>query len=105
MLDVIQMKHNVNRMPLEKVRKTVEELNLEGFVCQRQTPFSRAHFNICFAEIEALLQRAGYHKQVDVLGYDGLTYAMFDPSRWDAVEVLRTLKQITEQAVPSSGSH
>lgn len=105
MLDVIQMKHSVNRMPLDKVRKTVEELNLEGFVRQGQTPFSRAHFNICFAEIEALLQRAGYHKQVDVLGYEGLAYAMFDPNRWDAVEVLRTLKQLVEQPAAYNASH
>ena len=97
MLDVIQMKHSVNRMPLGKVRRTVEELKVEGIVNQGQTPFSRAHFNICFAEIEALLQRAGHHKQVDVLGYAGLSYAMFDPYHGDAVEVLRKLKNRSEQ--------
>jgi hypothetical protein len=59
MLDVLQLKHTVNRMPLEKVRTIVEELQLEGIVTKGKTPFSRVHFNTCFAEIEALLQRAG----------------------------------------------
>lgn len=98
MLDVLQLKHSVNRMPLEKVRITVNELQLEGIVTEGKTPFSRVHFNTCFAEIEALLQRAGYHRQLDVVGYQGLAYAMFDPSRWEAVEVLRWLKEFVEEA-------
>lgn len=98
MLDVLQLKHTVNRMPLEKVRATVEELQLEGIVTEGKTPFSRVHFNTCFAEIEALLQRAGYHRQLDVVGYQGQAYAMFDPTRWEAVEVLRWLKEYVEQA-------
>ena len=57
MLDVLQLKHSVNRMPLEKVRVTVNELQLEGIVTEGKTPFNRVHFNTCFAEIEALLQR------------------------------------------------
>ncbi|MGB4074929.1 transcriptional regulator [Pseudomonas sp.] len=98
MLDVLQLKHTVNRMPLEKVRTTVEELQLEGIVTEGKTPFSRVHFNTCFAEIEALLQRAGYHRQLDVVGYQGQAYAMFDPTRWEAVEVLRWLKEFVEEA-------
>lgn len=98
MLDVLQLKHSVNRMPLEKVRTTVAELQLEGIVTEGKTPFSRVHFNTCFAEIEALLQRAGYHRQLDVVGYQGQAYAMFDPTRWEAVEVLRWLKEYVEQA-------
>lgn len=98
MLDVLQLKHTVNRMPLEKVRATVEELQLEGIVTEGKTPFSRVHFNTCFAEIEALLQRAGYHRPLDVVGYQGQAYAMFDPTRWEAVEVLRWLKEYVEQA-------
>ena len=98
MLDVLQLKHSVNRMPLEKVRATVDELQLEGIVTEGKTPFSRVHFNTCFAEIEALLQRAGYHRQLDVVGYQGQAYAMFDPTRWEAVEVLRWLKEYVEQA-------
>jgi hypothetical protein len=98
MLDVLQLKHTVNRMPLDKVRTTVEELHLEGIVTEGKTPFTRVHFNTCFAEIEALLQRAGYHKQLDVVGYQGLAYAMFDPARWQAVEVLRWLKEFVEEA-------
>lgn len=97
MLDVLQLKHWVNRMPLDKVRTTVEELQLEGIVTEGRTPFSRVHFNTCFAEIEALLQRAGYHRQLDVVGYQGLAYAMFDPGRWQAVEVLRWLKDFVEE--------
>jgi hypothetical protein len=98
MLDVLQLKHSVNRMPLEKVRGTVNELQLEGIVTEGKTPFNRVHFNTCFAEIEALLQRGGYHRQLDVVGYQGLAYAMFDPTRWEAVEVLRWLKEFTEEA-------
>jgi hypothetical protein len=97
MLDVLQLKHTVNRMPLEKVRTTVDELHLEGIVTEGRTPFSRVHFNTCFAEIEALLQRAGYHRQLDVVGYQGQAYAMFDPARWDAVEVLRWLRDFVEE--------
>jgi len=50
------------------------------------------------AEIEALFQRAGYHKQLDVVGYQGLLYALYDPGRWEAVDVLRWLKEFTAQA-------
>ena len=102
MLDVLQLKNTVNRMALEKVRATVAELHLEGIVTEGKTPFSRVHFNTCFAEIEALLQRAGYHKQLDVVGYQGLAYAMFDPARWEAVQVLRWLKEFVEEAQPRS---
>jgi hypothetical protein len=96
MLDVLQLKHTVNRMPLEKVRTTVAELQLEGIVTEGKTPFTRVHFNTCFAEIEALLQRAGYHKQLDVVGYQGQAYAMFDPTSWEAVEVLKWLSDFVE---------
>ena len=81
-----------------KDRATVAELHLEGIVTEGRTPFTRVHFNTCFAEIEALLQRAGYHKQLDVVGYQGLAYAMFDPARWDAVDVLKWLKEFVEEA-------
>lgn len=102
MLDVLQLKYSVNRMPLDKVRATVDELQLEGIVTEGKTPFNRVHFNTCFAEIEALLQRAGYHRQLDVVGYQGLAYAMFDPSRWAAVDVLRWLKEFVEEAQVTS---
>jgi hypothetical protein len=85
-------------MPLDKVRTTVAELQLEGIVTEGKTPFTRVHFNTCFAEIEALLQRAGYHKQLDVVGYQGQAYAMFDPTRWEAVEVLKWLRDFVEEA-------
>jgi hypothetical protein len=98
MLDVLQLKHTVNRMPLDKVRTTVAELQLEGIVTEGKTPFTRVHFNTCFAEIEALLQRAGYHKKLDVVGYQGQAYAMFDPTRWEAVEVLKWLRDFVEEA-------
>jgi hypothetical protein len=76
MLDVLQLKHSVNRMSLEKVRVTVNELQLEGIVTEGKTP--------C---------------------YQGLAYAMFDPSRWEAVEVLRWLKEFVEQTQSRSRSH
>lgn len=104
MQDVLQMKDSVNRMAVEKVRSIVEELQLDGIVTEGKTPFSRVHFNTCFAEIEALLQRAGYHRQLDVVGYQGLAYAMFDPSRWEAVEVLRWLKAFVEEGQSQSRS-
>jgi hypothetical protein len=97
MLDVLQLKDRINRMPLDKVRLMVEELHLEGIVTEAKTPFTRVHFNSCFAEIEALLQRAGYHKQLDVVGYQGLAYALFDPNRWQAVQVLHWLRDYVEQ--------
>lgn len=97
MLDVMQLKQTVNRMPLDKVRSTVDELHLEGIVTEGKTPFNRLHFNTCFAEIEALFQRAGYHRPLDVVGYQGLVYAMFDPTRWDAVDVLKWLKEFVEE--------
>ncbi|MEX6504462.1 transcriptional regulator [Pseudomonas zhanjiangensis] len=104
MLDVLQLKHSMNRMPLEKVRNTVEQLHLEGIVTESKTPFSRVHFNTCFAELEALLQRAGYHKQLDVVGYQGQAYALFDPARWEAVQVLRWLRDYLEQQQEPSAS-
>ncbi|WP_068826673.1 transcriptional regulator [Pseudomonas sp. BMS12] len=98
MLDIVQLKHTVNRMSPERVRSTVEELLLEGIVTEGRTPFNRSHFNGCFAEIEALLQRAGYHRQLDVVGYQGQAYALFDPARWEAVQVLRWLRDFAEEA-------
>ncbi|MDX5372611.1 MAG: transcriptional regulator [Pseudomonadaceae bacterium] len=98
MLDVAQLKNKVNRMPLESVRVMVDELLLEGLVTGSRTPFGREHFNTCFAEIEALLQRAGYHRQVDVVGYQGQVYALFDPARWEAVQVLRWLRDFAEES-------
>ncbi|MBU3055644.1 MULTISPECIES: transcriptional regulator [Pseudomonas] len=98
MKDVLQRKDNVRRMPLDKVRATVEELHLEGIVTEGRTPFSRVHFNTCFAEIEDLLRRAGYHRQLEVVGYEGRAYALFDPTRWEAVKVLHWLKEYVEEA-------
>ncbi len=96
MLDVLQLKNKVNQMPLDQVRAMVAELQLEGLVTGGNTPFKRVHFNTCFAEIEALLQRAGYHRQLDVVGYQGLAYALYDPTRWEAVQVLRGLRDYVE---------
>ncbi|WPN45876.1 MULTISPECIES: transcriptional regulator [unclassified Pseudomonas] len=98
MVNVEQLKNSVNRMSAEVVREAVLELQLDGLVTERKTPFNKTHFNTCFAEIEALFQRAGYHRQLDVVGYEGLLYALYDPVRWEAVDVLRWLKEYTEAA-------
>ena len=92
MLNVEQLKYSVNRMPVERVCEAVLELRLDGIVTDERTPFGKVHFNTCFAEIEALFQRAGFHRPLDVVGYQGLSYALYDPGRWDAVQVLRWLK-------------
>ncbi|MBC2693243.1 MULTISPECIES: transcriptional regulator [Pseudomonas] len=98
MVNVEQLKASVNRMSADVVREAVLELRLDGLVTEGKTPFNKLHFNTCFAEIEALFQRAGYHRQLDVVGYQGLLYALYDPGRWEAVEVLRWLKEFTEAA-------
>ena len=98
MVNVEQLKSSVNRMSADVVRDAVNELRLDGLVTEGKTPFNKVHFNTCFAEIEALFQRAGYHKQLDVVGYQGLLY---DPGRWEAVDVLRWLKEFTEAASAS----
>ena len=98
MVNVEQLKNSVNRMSADVVREAVLELNLDGLVTEGKTPFNKTHFNTCFAEIEALFQRAGYHRQLDVVGYQGLLYALYDPARWEAVDVLRWLKEYTEAA-------
>ena len=38
---------------------------------------------------------------LDVVGYQGLMYALYDPGRWEAVDVLRWLKEFTEAASAS----
>jgi hypothetical protein len=78
-VNVEQLKNSVNRMSVDVVREAV-----------------------LFAEIEALFQRAGYHKQLDVVGYQGLLYALYDPGRWEAVDVLRWLKEFTDAAALKS---
>lgn len=98
MLNVEQLKYTVNRMSLDQVREAIAELRLDGLVTEGKTPFNRVHFNTCFAEIEALFQRAGYHRPLDVVGYQGLIYALYDPLRWEAVDVLRWLKEYVEEA-------
>ena len=75
MVNVEQLKNSVNRMSVDVVREAVLELRLDGLVTEGKTPFNKLHFNTCFAEIEALFQRAGYHRQLDVVGYQGLLYA------------------------------
>ena len=99
MLNVEQLKYSVNRMPVELVCDAVLELRLEGLVTDDRTPFAKVHFNTCFAEIEALFQRAGYHRGLDVVGYQGLIYALYDPGRWEPVQVLRWLKAHSERIV------
>ena len=53
------------------------------------------------SHVTALFQRAGYHRPLDVVGYKGLLYALYDPTRWEAVDVLRWLKEFTEAASAS----
>ncbi|MCP3749241.1 transcriptional regulator [Pseudomonas sp. SBB6] len=103
MVNVEQLKYSVNRMAVEVVSEAVLELRLDGLVLEGKTPFNKVHFNTCFAEIEALFQRAGYHRPLDVVGYQGLLYALYDPSRWEAVEVLRWLKEYIEAAAAEAG--
>ncbi|ATR84089.1 transcriptional regulator [Pseudomonas sp. FFUP_PS_473] len=103
MVNVEQLKYTVNRMSVEMVSEAVLELRLDGLVLEGKTPFNKLHFNTCFAEIEALFQRAGYHRPLDVVGYQGLLYALYDPTRWDAVDVLRWLKEFTEAAAVQAG--
>jgi hypothetical protein len=97
-VNVEQLKYSVNRMSPEVVQEAVLELRLDGLVTEGKTPFNKLHFNTCFAEIEALFQRAGYHRPLDVVGYEGLLYALYDPTRWEAVQVLRWLKEFTDAA-------
>ncbi|MCW2270527.1 hypothetical protein D3C77_38200 [compost metagenome] len=103
MVNVEQLKYTVNRMSTEVVSEAVLELRLDGLVLEGKTPFNKLHFNTCFAEIEALFQRAGFHRPLDVVGYQGLIYALYDPGRWDAVDVLRWLKEFVEAAAPQAG--
>ncbi|MHC8319450.1 transcriptional regulator [Pseudomonas sp. GB2N2] len=98
MVNVEQLKNTVNRMSVDVIRDAVAELRLDGLVTEGKTPFNKVHFNTCFAEIEALFQRAGFHRPLDVVGYQGLLYAIYDPGRWEAVDVLRWLKEFTEAA-------
>ena len=98
MHNVEQLKYSVNRMPPEAVCDAVLELRMEGLVTGDRTPFGKVHFNTCFAEIEALFQRAGFHRPLDVVGYEGLVYALYDAGRWEAVQVLRWLKSRCELA-------
>lgn len=58
MLNVEQLKRSVNRMELDDIRQAVDELQMDGLVTDGKTPFTRVHFNTCFAEIEALFQRS-----------------------------------------------
>lgn len=97
MLNVEQLKYSINRMSPEHVLDAVLELRLEGLVTDDRTPFGKVHFNTCFAEIEALFQRAGFHRPLDVVGYQGALYALYDPARWEPVQVLRWLKARCEE--------
>jgi len=103
MVNVEQLKYTVNRMSIAMVSEAVLELRLDGLVLEGKTPFNKLHFNTCFAEIEALFQRAGYHRPLDVVGYQGLLYALYDPGRWEAVDVLRWLKEFIEASATRTG--
>lgn len=97
MVNVEQLKIAVRNLPVAEIAEALEALSRDGLVSDAKTPFGRVHFNTCFAEVEALFQRAGYHRPLDVLGYQGLAYALYDASRWPAVDVLRQLKAQVEQ--------
>ncbi|MDU9390293.1 transcriptional regulator [Pseudomonas japonica] len=103
MVNVEQLKSSVNRMSAEEVGEVVRELRLDGLVTDDRTPFGKVHFNTCFAEIEALFQRAGFHRPLDVVGYEGQAYALYDASRWEAVDVLRRLKASCEGVAIQAG--
>lgn len=103
MVNVEQLKSSVNRMSVEEVGEAVAELRREGLVTDEHTPFGKVHFNTCFAEIEALFQRAGFHRPLDVVGYEGQAYALYDAGRWEAVDVLRWLKAACEAAATEAG--
>lgn len=49
MLNVEQLKRSVNRMGLDDIRQAVDELQMDGLVTDGKTPFTRVHFNTCFA--------------------------------------------------------
>ncbi|HCN47305.1 MAG TPA: transcriptional regulator [Pseudomonas sp.] len=103
MVNVEQLKYSVNRMSADEIGEAVMELRLDGLVTDERTPFGKVHFNTCFAEIEALFQRAGFHRPLDVVGYEGQTYALYDASRWEAVDVLRWLKAACDAASVQAG--
>ncbi len=70
-------------------RDAVDELRLDGLVTEGKTPFNKKCISTPALRKSRLFQRAGYHKQLDVVDYRGLLYALYDPSRWEAVDVLR----------------
>ena len=98
MLNVEQLKRSVNRMGLDDIRQAVDELQMDGLVTDGKTPFTRVHFNTCFAEIEALFQRAGFHRPLRCGRLPGRDLCVVRPSRWEAVEVLRWLKEYREES-------
>ena len=103
MVRVEQLKSSINRMSAEEVGEVVAQLRQFGLVTDERTPFGKVHFNTCFAEIEALFQRAGFHRPLDVVGYEGQAYALCDASRWEAVDVLRRLKASCDAASLQGG--
>ncbi|WP_175653808.1 transcriptional regulator [Pseudomonas sp. Marseille-P9899] len=103
MVNVEQLKYSVNHMSVDRVSEAVLDLRIDGLVTDDRTPFGKVHFNTCFAEVEALFQRAGFHRPLDVVGYQGLAYALYDASRWEAVDVLRWLKTACDQAAVEAG--
>lgn len=96
-----QLKESVEATPVVRIRGAVDALERYGLISESELPFTRLHFNTCFAEIEALFQRAGYHRGLDIVGYQGEAYAMFDPNRWDPVQVLRKLRDEVETKAPA----
>lgn len=102
MVNVEQLKAAVNGMLPERVAEAICALREEGLVSENRTPFGRLQFNTCFAEVEALFQRAGFHRPLDVVGYQGLAYALYDSSRWEAVDVLRWLRKQCQEAQTAS---
>ena len=97
MLNVEQLKRSVNRMGLDDIRQAVDELQMDGLVTDGKTPFTRVHFNTCFAEIEALFQRR-LPPAARCGRLPGRDLCVVRPSRWEAVEVLRWLKEYREES-------
>lgn len=78
--------------PANRLIQAAQTLSSVGRIRAGQAPLEPARLNTRFDEIRALLRAAGYKHALEFAGYQARAYALYDPSRFTEVEVLRWLR-------------
>lgn len=78
--------------PSNRLIHAAQALLSEGRVLAGHAPLEPSRLNTRFDEVRALLRAAGFPHALEFAGYQARAYALYDPSRFSEVEMLRWLR-------------